>query len=231
MNYGIDVGDTHISLFLYADDIVLLSESADDMQSMLNVLHIWCGRWQLAVNEAKTKIIHFRTKSKSRSDFLFSCGNTIIDYSDCYKYLGFWFNEFLDMEKSITEITKSESRALGAIYMKYQSAGGMTYTVYKKLIDSVVEPVLFYCAGIWGNRKFSKVESIINKACRYFLGVSKNAPNVSSKGDMGWVSAEVKQKLETVHLWCRLRNMPEDRRIQKIHNWSFSVGNSWENRM
>ena len=121
------------------------------------------------------------------------------------------------MEKSITENTKSASRALGAIYMKYQSAGGMPYNVYKKLIDSV----LFYCAGIWGNRKFSKVESIINKACRYFLGVSKNAPNVSSKGNMGWVSAEVQQKLETVRLWCRLRNTPEDRIIQKIHNWSF----------
>ena len=231
LHCGIDVDDTHISLFLYADDIVLLSESAENMQEMLNVLHQWCDKWRLAVNEAKTKIMHFRNKSKLKSNVLFSCGNKEIGYSDSYKYLGFWFNEFLDMEKSITEITKSASRALGAIYMKYQSAGGMTYEVYKKLIESVVEPVLFYCAGIWGNRNFTKVESVINKACRYFLGVSKNAPNISSKGDMGWVSAEVKQKLETVRLWCRLRNMPDDRTIRKIHNWSFSIGRSWENRM
>ena len=33
LNCGTDVGDTHISLFLYVDDIVLLSESAEDMQS------------------------------------------------------------------------------------------------------------------------------------------------------------------------------------------------------
>ena len=71
----------------------------------------------------------------------------------------------------------------------------------------------------------------MNKACRYFLGVSKNAPNLSSKGDMGWVSADTKQKLETVRLWCRLRNMPEQRSIRKIHEWSFSIGKSWENRM
>ena len=135
------------------------------------------------------------------------------------------------MEKSITEITKSASRALGAVYMKYQSAGGMACDVYKKLIESVVEPVLFYCAGIWGNRRFPKVESVMNKACRYFFGVSKNASNLSSKGDMGWVSAEVKQKLETVRLWCRLRNMSADRTVQKIHTWSFNTGNTWENRM
>ena len=76
------------------------------------------------------------------------------------------------MEKSTTVITKSAIRILGAIYMymymKYQSAGGVTYNVYNKLIESVVEPVLFHCAGAWGNRKFSKVESIINNVCRYF---------------------------------------------------------------
>lgn len=132
LNCGIDIGGTQISLFLYADDIVLLSESAEDMQSMLNVLHVWVGKWRLAINEAKTKIIHFRNRTKIRSDFQFTCGTKSIEYSECYKYLGFWFNEFLDMEKSITEITKSASRALGAVYMKYQSAGGTTYDVYKK---------------------------------------------------------------------------------------------------
>ena len=99
---------------------------------MLNVLHVWYSKWRLAVNEAKTKILHFRNKTKLRSSILFTCGNKTIEYSECYKYLGFWFNEFLDMEKSITEITKSASRALGAVYMKYQSAGGMAYDVYKK---------------------------------------------------------------------------------------------------
>ena len=231
LNCGIDVGDTRISSFLYADDIVLLTENAEDMQRMLNVLHVWCGKWRLVVNESKTKVVHFCNRTKSQCDVLFTCGNKSVEYSDCYKYLGFWFNEFLDMEKSINEVTKSASRALGAIYIKYQSAGGMTYSVYTKLIESVVEPVLFYCSGIWGNRKFPKVESVMNKACRYFLGVSKNAPNLSSKGDMGWVSADTKQKLETVRLWCRLRNMPEQRSIRKIHEWSFSVGKSLENRM
>ena len=47
------------------------------------------------------------------------------------------------MEKSITEIPKSASRALGAIYMKYQSAGGMTYEVYKKLMSQLLN---LYCS-------------------------------------------------------------------------------------
>ena len=68
------------------------------------------------------------------------------------------------------------------------------------MIESVVEPVLFYCSGIWGTRKFPKVQSVLNKACNYFLGVSKNAPDTATRGDMRCVSAEVKQKLECTRL-------------------------------
>ena len=93
------------------------------------------------------------------------------------------------------------------LYMKYLYASGMSYDVFTKMIESVVEPVLFCCSGIWGTRKFPKVQSVFNKACRYFLVVSRNAPNTATRGDMGWVSAEVKQKLECTRLWCRLKNM------------------------
>ena len=57
------------------------------------------------------------------------------------------------MEKSVTEVTKAASRALGAVYMNYLYARGMSYDVYTEMIESVVEPVLFYCSGIWGTRK------------------------------------------------------------------------------
>ena len=68
-----------------------------------------------------------------------------------------------------------------------------------------MEPVLFYCSGIWGTRKFPKVQSVLNKASRYFLGVSKNAPNIAARGDMGWALAEVKQKLECIRMWGRFK--------------------------
>ena len=57
--------------------------------------------------------------------------------------------------------------------MKYISSGDMTYNVYSKLIESVVEPVLFYCPGIWGHDKYSAIDAVVNRACRMFLGLSK----------------------------------------------------------
>ena len=38
--YGISVGNDKVPILLYADDIVLLSESEDDMQNMLDIVYI-----------------------------------------------------------------------------------------------------------------------------------------------------------------------------------------------
>ena len=107
----------------------------------------------------------------------------------------------------------------------------MTFDVYTKLVNSVVEPVLFYCAGIWGNRYQKEIDVVFNKACRYFLGTSKNASNAATRGDMGWVSCNVKLKIETVRLWCRLKQMSGNRIPLKVHKWSLNVNKSWEKSM
>lgn len=41
---GIGVDNEEVSLLLYADDVVLLAENEDDLQSMLSVLSEWCGQ-------------------------------------------------------------------------------------------------------------------------------------------------------------------------------------------
>ena len=173
LHCGIKFDNNEVSILLNADNVVLISESADDLQNMLNTLNNWCNKWRLAVNESKTKIVHFRNKNQLRSNFIFQCGEKVITFEHEYKYQGFWFNEYLDLEKSVTEVSKAASRALGVVYMKYLYTGGMSYDVYTKMIETIVEPVLFYCSGIWGTRKFPKVQSVLNKACRYVLGVTK----------------------------------------------------------
>ena len=66
-----------------------------------------------------------------------------------YKYFGLWFQEHLDMKFAITELAKSASRALSALYTQFLHVGGVPYDVFCKLYQSLVEPVLFCGAGIW----------------------------------------------------------------------------------
>ena len=47
------VGDLFVNCLMYANDIVLLSESKSALQSSLNILVTYCSNWKLQVNVEK----------------------------------------------------------------------------------------------------------------------------------------------------------------------------------
>ena len=49
----------YINILLYADDIVLLAENEANFQKVLNILHSWCHKWRISVNESKSEIVPF----------------------------------------------------------------------------------------------------------------------------------------------------------------------------
>ena len=59
-NNGINMYMFKMFLILYADDIVIFANNAEELQSNLNMLHDYCQRWKLSVNTSKTKIVIFR---------------------------------------------------------------------------------------------------------------------------------------------------------------------------
>jgi hypothetical protein len=55
--------DNHmVNILLFADDIVLLAESSNDMQTLMDCLYNWCTKWNLEINGSKSKVIHFCKK-------------------------------------------------------------------------------------------------------------------------------------------------------------------------
>jgi hypothetical protein len=44
---------------MYADDIILLSSTAEGLQAKLDILDSYCNDWCLTVNPTKTKIFVF----------------------------------------------------------------------------------------------------------------------------------------------------------------------------
>ena len=73
----------------------------------------------------------------------FKCGDKDIEHTSSYKSLRLWLHEHLNLNKSVSELSKSASRALSALYTKSLKAGGMTIGVLENLYESLVEPMLF----------------------------------------------------------------------------------------
>ena len=125
LDVGVALGEERVAVLCYANDIVLLAEREEDMQSLLNCLDNWCRRWEMKVNNAKTKIVHFRPQSIVKTNTTFVCGDEQLDIVSQYKYLGLLFTEYLEYDKMAKKVAESANRALGMLIAKDKAQGGM----------------------------------------------------------------------------------------------------------
>ncbi len=65
---GIPFDNNKICILLYADDIVILAEDPAQLQLLLNFTNTWSKNWKMKINKDKTKCVHYRKKSISRSN-------------------------------------------------------------------------------------------------------------------------------------------------------------------
>jgi hypothetical protein len=212
---GVSFGQNKLSILMFADDVVLLAENEEDLQSQMNCLLNWCTKWRLDLNLSKTKIVHFRQRYTPLTNFNFYYGTEAITKEAKYKYLGLWFHENLDLNFTVREVAKSASRALGVIIAKFKSSGGMSYHCYTKLYETMVQPVLMYGAALWGTSEHKIIATVQNKACRFFLGLCSKTHNLATSGDMGWKSVKCKQMTEVARQSLRIKSLNPDRLTYK----------------
>ncbi len=219
-----------VSCLLYADDLAILAESEEDLQGMLNVLQTWCQKWRMRVNVRKTKVVHFRTVSQDRTPYKFSFNDDLVECVDKYKYLGIILDEHLDFNTTASVLAGSANRALGSIYTKFNKLKGLGFNTFSTLYHSGVAPILDYCSGVWGYQNHGQINTVQNRAIRFYLGVHKFAPNLAITGDVGWISSGVRHKIEMFRLWNRLINMDVDRLTKKIFMYDYEkrrTAGSW----
>ena len=226
MNLGVKLGDIHICILLYADDIVLVSENEENLQCMLNHVQNWCYKWQMKVNIEKTKIVHFRNKRKKKWQFNFEINDCSLEIAKDYRYLGVIFDEYLDFEKCAKTLSDAAGRALGCIINKFKQYKNIGYETFTKLYNSGVNTILDYGASIWGFGNHKYGQQVQNRAIKYFLGVHKNAPNLAIQSEMGWLNVQYHFYICAFRYWNRLLKINEDRLTKRVFEYQLSNFNS-----
>ena len=227
MNLGIQVDDTFVNILLYADDIVILAESEQNLQTMMDHIHEWCRKWRMSINAMKTNVVHFRKASSKRTDFKFSCGPHDIIVVEKYKYLGCVLEETLNFSHTANMLADSASRATGAIVTKCKN-NHLGYQTFNKLYHSCVTPIMDYAAGVWGYSNYDRPNTVQNRALRSFLGVHRYASNVVIQGDVGWDFPVVRRRLQMIKLLQRIMKMDDSRLTKKVLMWDWKhKGRTW----
>ncbi len=106
---------------MYADVIILLSDTEEWFQTMLNTVYAWSMRNMIKFNDNKSKIVHYRKRSIHQTTTTFYLGDNYLSVVKHYKYLGIIFDEFIDFNVTTSVLADVGNRALGGNYQQIQT--------------------------------------------------------------------------------------------------------------
>ena len=184
INSGLTLNDAIFILLLFADDMVVLGKSVNDLQQSLDLLKQYCDKWDLEVNILKTKTMVFRKRGDIfENEKWYFDGNLLQTVGD-FNYIGTCFNY-------------TGSFTLNQELLAGKGLKAMNYLLYNlrkypynpkvccRLFDSFINPVLSYACEIWGFSKSKEIERIHLKFFKNILNVKTTTFSTSVYGELG----------------------------------------------
>ena len=189
----------------HADDTVVLATSAEDLQILLDVLTIWCKKWQITPNALKCECVVFENTGNTSPVLQFAGATLPVRQSVIYlgyqlSHRGTW-GEHVDRRLSKAVKWDGVARSmLGKI-------GGPPVRVAATVREATAETGILYGAEFTGGTGTLLLEPASQQQldiAKEILGLRKSADNVGALVELGWTGVETKATRARLMFWWRL---------------------------
>eukprot|EP00736_Rhodelphis_marinus_P013468 Rmarinus@m.28542 len=145
-------GEGRLSGLLFADDLALLAENADQMQVALDGLTRWLQRWRMTAGIAKCGVL--RVLKSGETDPTGGYRTLVLEGMDIpeveeYRYLGVWVHRSLSWEREMEVRRATTERAmraqLGLLRTRHVSLG-----LKVNVVKAMILPVAQWGTHLWG---------------------------------------------------------------------------------
>ena len=162
---GIKVGGNNINNLRYADDTVLIADTEDHLQELLNIINEKSEIRGLSLNLKKTEtMVISKQKNTTRNNI--TLNGTKLCQVDKFRYLGFWITSD---GRCQTEIKSRTAQAKSA-FQKMKNIltnRNISMETRQRVLSCYIEPILMYGCESWTINK--KAESNILATEMWFL--------------------------------------------------------------
>ena len=218
---GVYISHTKIPYLLFADDLVLMSESPTGLQKLIRGLENFCSQWHMVVNVTKTKVIVFNERFASSSAHPFVFNGNEVPNSKHYNYLGVTFSNNGNRFGDYCEL--KYGKALRAIYASRNLAcdaigPNIPITVLCKIFDTQIQPIIDYGSEVCYNRKSNyRLESLHLTYLKRALGVKLQTSKLAIYGETGRYPLKVRQETLVIGYWLKLMTLPANNPLKLVY--------------
>ena len=205
----------NVSGLLIADDIVLISRSAEGLKRLLNMVNDHCANLKLVISEEKSKIM---SPSNDTWDLFDEEGVKIsLEQVIKYKYLG--IESFLSMFRTCVAkrnkcVEVAKKYMFGCLHLGKLSTDIVRVSL-ATWINIAIPTITFGCESIlFCNSKLAELESIEAKVAKRILGVSVNTVNTCAQSELGLKPVRLHIYLLQLKFYFRVLRLPPNRWVK-----------------
>jgi hypothetical protein len=195
--------DIKIPGLLYADDLLLISETIEGLQEGLNRLAEYSEAASLAIHTGKTKILCFKNGSTFSMDEKWYLNGEILETVRSIVYLGVIFAMSGKWTQHIKLASVKSKRALFSTSKAIYKFIEPTFEINNKLYLSTVETVALYAAEVWGVENTDLLSSTQAGYWKRTLGIASSTAHCGILKETGSVNISSKTQIRALMYWLK----------------------------
>ncbi|MBA3570060.1 MAG: reverse transcriptase family protein, partial [Pyrinomonadaceae bacterium] len=209
---GVEVLKELLSSLLFADDVVMMALSADELRKLLAALEKFCSKWRLEVNDLKTQVMVVRDgdvdvpEDVLREQYMWKAKRLEVVHQ--YKYLGLYFSDDKSWNFHVEQVIKNAKQRIGQWYSCLNNPSlnvRFKLCVYKAMI----RPVMEYGCEVWWCDKvqLDELERLQLRCARYILGVPEHTASAAVLAELGLPTIAARFDKAKLRYASKLENM------------------------
>ena len=178
---GIELNDGgKVGGLSFAYDFVGVSESGEQLQKVIDVVHSYCRKWRLKANVSKSAVMTFGKGSVEGS---WNWGEQDLPRVSKYTYLGIDFAESGAWDVHMKKVVASGKKEVNQFHSVISNRD-TNLSARRSLLLSVVRSTLEYSSEVWEANKAQAtvLESVMLGGAKRILGCSSRTCNEAVRG-------------------------------------------------
>ena len=238
--YPVSLSDDYISHFLYADDLVLISQSSSGLQKCLDQVHNFSTDRHLTISIKKSKTLVFNPTGRLINQ-IFTVGAANLEPVQSFCYLGFEIKASGTVRHAIKTLHDKANKAMRPLFNAI-ARFNIPVKTSLRLFHTYIAPIALY--NVENRLQFTdkqletgteevmlndnhEINVIHRKFLKYILGVGKSAPNLAIMGDTGETPLLFKGYRLMLNYWHRLHKLPNENLAKKALTENVKMRTNW----